>query len=99
MIGHTMTIKHGDHGSPTYVTWISMMNRCRAPDGTNHHRYYVQRGIKVCERWHFYENFLADMGERPVGKTLDRKDNDLGYEPGNCRWATPKEQAANRRPH
>ncbi len=55
------------------------------------------RGIKICDRWSNFENFLADMGERPQGTTLDRTNNDLGYGPDNCCWRTPREQANNRR--
>jgi hypothetical protein len=76
-----------------------MLDRCRNPGAVNY-AYYGGRGVKVCERWlgeDGYRNFLADMGERPKGRTLDRIDPDKGYEPSNCRWATAKEQVENRR--
>lgn len=74
-----------------------MIDRCTNPGATKF-KDYGERGISVCARWlDSFENFLADMGERPDGKTLDRMQNDGNYEPGNCRWATPKEQATNRR--
>ncbi len=88
---------HGYTGTPTYVSWERMLSRCRNP---NSDRYsdYGGRGISVCERWIKFENFLADMGERPADKTLDRyPNNDGNYEPTNCRWATAKQQALNRR--
>jgi hypothetical protein len=73
-----------------------MLQRCRDPN-IGCFRYYGGRGIKVCKRWLKFKNFLADMGERVPGTTLDRINNDGNYVPSNCRWATPVEQRANQR--
>lgn len=90
----TKTIRHPSL-APTYASWKSMRQRCSnpmSPDFKN----YGARGISVCERWDDFANFLADMGERPDEKTLERRNNDGNYEPGNCLWEGRLAQARNR---
>jgi hypothetical protein len=87
----------GSIASPTYSSWQAMKSRCLNPQ-TSSYRNYGGRGIKIYDRWLDFKNFLADMGERPEGTSLDRFPNKNGnYEPGNCRWATRLEQNRNQR--
>lgn len=88
---------HGHHGTSNYRRWRAMISRCSNPN-VPEYKDYGGRGISVCERWMKYENFLADMGVPEPGMTIDRWPNNNGnYEPGNCRWATKKEQSRNTR--
>ncbi len=100
-VANAANTKHGhalENGhSRTYDIWQSAKQRCT---NSNSHNWknYGGRGIRMCARWlNSFENFLADMGEKPEGLSIDRKDNDGNYEPGNCRWATRKQQRANQR--
>jgi hypothetical protein len=95
--GHCVREDGKRHETPTYCSWRAMKGRC---NHVSNNRYYAYgaRGIKVCARWmQSFENFLKDMGERPSGMTLDRKDNDGDYTPKNCRWADAKTQASTQR--
>lgn len=89
--------KHGLTESSEYVIWQSMRQRVKNPNNRRHAS-YSGRGIDICARWEDFETFLKDMGPRPSTlHSIDRIDNDKGYSPDNCRWATPKQQMANRR--
>lgn len=100
--GHTVSCgcwqgkKHGNSYMPEYRVWCAMIYRCNNPKARSY-KDYGGRGIKICDRWLKFENFLADMGELPLGLSIDRKDNNGNYEPGNCRWATAQQQQLNKR--
>jgi hypothetical protein len=98
--GHTRVNERGGRATtPEYRSFKAMKERCNNSNAPNYHL-YGGRGITVCARWSGadgFNNFLGDMGTRPDNTTLDRINNDLGYDPENCRWSSPKVQSANRR--
>lgn len=90
--GHSTKVRR----SPTYTTWDAMKRRCLNPNSRDY-KDYGGKGITIDPSWTEFKNFLADMGERPVGMTIDRKDGTKGYTKDNCRWATHTEQMRNKR--
>lgn len=99
-LGNIFHRSHGQAGrgkvTKTYRAWTNMHKRCSNP-AYEHFADYGGRGITVCPEWNKFETFLADMGDAPVGRSLDRRDNEKGYSKDNCRWATRFEQMQNRR--
>src|SRR5260221_14122845 len=87
---------HGMSNTRIFFIWQDMIKRCFSATNKSY-RLYGARGITVCKRWRKFENFYADMGDKPAGKSLDRIDNNGNYEPRNCRWATPLQQGENKR--
>lgn len=92
---HCKLSTHGFVKSPTWYSWQAMKNRCNNPNNASY-KNYGGKGIKVCKRWNKFENFLEDMGKRPEGTTIDRKNNNRNYCKSNCRWSDSTVQARNR---
>lgn len=95
---HGQSRRKGGKPSGAWSSWNAMISRCTQLGNAQYHD-YGGRGISVCESWKSFENFYSDMGDRPEGMSLDRIDPNGSYSAANCRWATPKQQTANRRPN
>jgi len=91
-----MGVTHGRSSERVYKVWFAMKDRCRNP-ANSQWKNYGGRGINYDPRWEKFENFIADMGERPAGMTLERTDNNKGYCKANCVWATPQQNSSNKR--
>jgi len=97
MLHKSVRERYGKTKTSAYTTWQGMIQRCHNPNHASYYKYGA-RGITVCSKWkQSFSEFFLDMGEPPIGKSLDRIDNNGNYEPVNCRWATPHEQSLNTR--